>query len=474
MFSPGHLSIKHKLVLIIMGVTLFALIFAGVVLVRNHMQSLKTNLSRNLSVLAGTIGFNDRAALYFEDKEAARRILSSVKEEPQVQFAAIYDADKNIFVRFSRSQEDSFREISTGEYGVHFVDEGVEVLEPILLKGKTIGAIYLFSDLTEYQNALNESLIFFGIILALTLALCLVLAVRIQAVISKPILNLAETTENISQNSNYSIRVNRKENDEIGKLYSGFNTMIEAVENRENELVAYKNNLEEIIEKRTHELKMEIRFREQIEDKIKKSLRDKEILLREINHRAKNNMQIISSLLWLEANKIADPKYANKFKECSRRLQTMSMIHESLYDSEHLHDIDLNILISKLIENLKISYGSGSQIQFNIDIDNVKLDIEKNMLCGLIVHELISNALRHAFPGGREGEIDVSVHFTDRDHVEIRISDNGVGFGNDFDLQNIQSVGLQLVVSMVSEKLKGDLHLNRSTKSEFIITFPND
>lgn len=458
----------------IMGVTLFALIFAGVVLVRNHLQSLKTNLSRNLSVLAGTIGFNNRAALYFKDKEAARRILSSVKEEPQVQFAAIYDANKNIFIQYSRNPNDPFKGKSIGEYGVNFVDEGVEILKPIILKDKTIGTIYLFSDLQEYQNALNESLVFFGITVALTLALCLVLAVRIQAVISKPILNLAETAGNISRNSNYSIRVNRKEKDEIGKLYSEFNTMIEAVENRENELIAYKTNLEDIIEKRTHELKMEIRFREQVEEKIKQSLKDKEVLLREINHRAKNNMQIISSLLWLQADKISEQEYANKFRDCSLRLQAMSLIHESLYDSEHLYDIDLNTLISKLVNNLANSYESGKNIHFHIEIGEIKLDIEKNMLCGLIIHELVSNALQHAFPNHRKGVIKIIGRFNHYEKIELQIGDNGVGFDRDFNLWNVHSVGLQLVISLVKDKLKGSLHFSSSPETEFIITFAKD
>ena len=474
MFSPGHLSIKHKLVLMIMGVALFALVFAGVVLVRSHLQSLKTNLSRNLSVLAGTIGFNDRAALYFEDKEAARNILSSVKEEPQVQFAAVYNSEKNIFVQYSRDPKVPFRGRSTDGYGVHFVDGGVEVLKPIILKDKEIGAIYLFSDLREYQNAFWESLIFFGITLALTLVLCLALAVRIQAFISKPILKLADTAGYISLNSNYSIRVVREEKDEIGTLYTGFNTMIEAVENRENELVAYKDNLENMIRKRTQELEAEINIRKKIENDLKGSLKDKEILLREINHRAKNNMQIISSLLWLQAYKISEKEYADKFRDCSLRLQTMSMIHENLYDSEHLHDIDLNALISKLIDNLATSYKTEQNIQFHLDIEEIKLDIEKNMLCGLIIHELVSNALKHAFPNGREGMITIRGRSNVKDQVELRISDNGAGFDDAFNLDDVNSVGLQLVTSLVRDKLKGSLHLSRSPESEFIITFPRD
>ena len=468
------MSIKYKLVLMIMGVTLCALIFAGMVLMYNHLESFKSNLSRNLSVLAGTIGFNGRAALYFEDKEAALNVLSSVIEEQQVQFAAVFDINNNIFVQYSRNLNDPFRRNSIGEYGAHFVDGGVEVLKPIILKDETIGAIYLFSDLQDYQTTLKESLVFFGIIITLTLVLCLALAMRVQVVISKPILKLAETTGEISQKPNYSIRVNRKENDEIGKLYSGFNMMIEAIQNRENELLDYKNNLEGIIEQRTQELKMEIRSREQIEEKIKQSLRDKEVLLREINHRAKNNMQIISSLLWLQAQKIPEQEYADKFKECSLRLQTMSIIHENLYDSEHLYDIDLKTLLLKLISNLETSYGLGPQVQFNIEIDEIRLDIEKNIFRGLIIHELISNALRHGFQNGNKGVISVSAHFTDRSMVELRISDNGVGFNTDFNLSGLNTVGLQLVVSLVNDKLKGNLHLNKTSGAEFIITFPKD
>lgn len=185
-------------------------------------------------------------------------------------------------------------------------------------------------------------------------------------------------------------------------------------------------------------------------------------------------MQIISSLLWLQAQKIPEQEYADKFKECSLRLQTMSIIHENLYDSEHLYDIDLKTLLLKLISNLETSYGLGPQVQFNIEIDEIRLDIEKNIFCGLIIHELISNALRHGFQNGNKGVISVSAHFTDRSMVELRISDNGVGFNTDFNLSGLNTVGLQLVVSLVNDKLKGNLHLNKTSGAEFIITFPKD
>jgi two-component sensor histidine kinase len=457
-----------------MGVALFALIFAGAGLMYNHLESFKFNLSRNLSVLAGTIGFNSRAALYFDDKKTGLNTLSSVVEERQVQFAAIYDIDGKIFVQYSRNPEDPFRRALLAESGIHFFDEGLEVVKPISLKGKTIGSIYLFSDLEEYHNTFREALIFFGIILGLTLALCLALSFRIQSIISKPILKLAGTAGEISQHSNYSIRVDHAKDDEIGKLYAGFNVMLEAVQNRENELINYKDNLEEIIEQRTRELKMEIRLREQIEEKIKRSLKDKEVLLREINHRAKNNMQIISSLLWLQAQKISVKEYADKFQECALRLQTMSMIHENLYDSEHLHDIDLNTLLSKLINNLETSYGLGQRIQFNIKVEPIKLDIEKNMYCGLIAHELISNALLHGFPNGTKGNIDISAYFVDENVVKLSISDNGIGLNDNFNLDQVNTVGLQLVVSLAQDKLKGKLHLSRTLGTEFSITFPMD
>ena len=474
MFRSDNLSIKHKLVLMIMGVALFALMFAGAGLMYNHLESFKFNLSQNLSVLAGTIGFNSRAALYFDDRKTGLNTLSSVVEEPQVQFAAIYDIDGNIFVQYSRDPKDPFRKALFVEYGIHFIDEGLEVIKPIILKDKTIGSVYLFSDLREYRSTFRDSLIFFGIILALTLVLCLALSIRIQAIISKPILTLAGTAGEISQHSNYSIRVDHAKDDEIGKLYSGFNVMLEAVQNRENELINYKDNLEEIIEQRTRELKMEILLREQTEEKIKRSLKDKEVLLREINHRAKNNMQIISSLLWLQAQKISVKEYADKFQECALRLQTMSMIHENLYDSEHLHDIDLNTLLSKLINNLETSYGLGQRIQFNIKVEPIKLDIEKNMYCGLIAHELISNALLHGFPYGNTGIINISAHFVDQNMVELSIADNGIGLSENFHLENVNTVGLQLVVSLAQDKLKGNLHLKQTRGTEFSITFPID
>lgn len=472
MFEYRHWSIKHKLVFMIMAVTLFALIFSGFVLVFYEQDSFKKSMARNLTILAGTIGFNSRAALYFEDEQAAGEILSSIHEDIHVRCAAILDKNGKVFAEYSKDPIDKIEKIAGMNYGVKFTDKGIEVMKPIVLEGKTIGSIYLFSDMTEFDEKIFRLIVFSSGILLVTFIACFILAYRIQKFISKPILKLAKITQNISEDTNYSIRVSNDGKDEIGSLYSGFNGMIEAIENREKELLSYKQNLEENIEERTRELVIEIKSRKLAELEIIKSLREKEILLKEVHHRAKNNMQIISSLLWLQASKITEKKYAEKFQECSLRLQTMSIIHENLYDSEHLHDIDLNGLISKLIENLKVSYGAVSQVSFKIDIDKLQLDIEKNMFCGLIVHELVSNSLHHAFPKGGAGEVGISIHLVDVDSVEIRISDDGVGFHSDFDLENVKTVGLQLVVSLIREKLKGDIYISGSNNSEIILSFP--
>lgn len=474
MLLPGQLSLKHKLVIIIMGIAFFALLFAGIVLVRTHLHSLKTNLSRNLSVLAGTIGSNGRAALYFGDAETAQRILSSIREEPQVQFAAMYDSNRNLFAQFSRNPKDAFRKRTTADPGVRFTEDGMEVLQPILLKEQEIGSIYLFSDLREYHTALRDYIFFFGIILALTLALCLLLAVRIQRIISNPILKLAEAAESISRDSNYSIRVNRTESDEIGKLYSGFNIMLEAIANRESELIAYKNNLEDLIRHRTQELETEISARRKIEEDLKGSLKDKEILLREINHRAKNNMQIISSLLLLQAYQISEKEYSRKFRDCALRLQHMALIHENLYDSEHLHDINLKALITKLGNNLGVSYDTRERVNIRIDIEEINLDIEKNILCGLIIHELASNSLKHGFPGESQGEVHIIGKLKPEGTIELQVKDNGVGLVPDFDLEKTTSVGLSLVTSLVRDKLNGEMAICSSNHSCFTISFPRN
>jgi len=203
---------------------------------------------------------------------------------------------------------------------------------------------------------------------------------------------------------------------------------------------------------------------------IKDSLREKELLLKEIHHRVKNNMQIISSLLNLQSHYIKDKEMLDVLKESQNRIKSMAMIHEKLYQSDNLTDIEFDDYIQRLVSDLFYSYSiQKDQIKPLIEVEDVKLNIETAIPCGLIISELVSNSLKHAFPSGRKGELHVSLQTHD-DEYELKISDNGIGIPESIDYTKTNSLGLQLVNNLVKQ-VDGEIELNRHHGTEFKITF---
>jgi len=215
----------------------------------------------------------------------------------------------------------------------------------------------------------------------------------------------------------------------------------------------------------------DITSRKELIKQLQRSLEEKEILLKEIHHRVKNNLMIISSLLNLQSQYIIDKESKGIFKESQNRARSMAMIHERLYQSTDLKKIDFGDYIQSLSTELFNTYvADPSLIKLNINVDDIFLDINTAIPLGLIVNELITNSLKHAFPKGNKGQINVDFHPID-DHYEFTVKDNGIGFPEDLDYQNTDSLGLQIVNSL-TDQIDGEIELNRDNGTEFKIKFP--
>jgi len=208
----------------------------------------------------------------------------------------------------------------------------------------------------------------------------------------------------------------------------------------------------------------------QAENELKESLRIKEVLLSEIHHRVKNNMQIISSLLNLQKNFVENEKASAVLLESQNRVKSMAMIHERLYQSGDFTRIDISEYIEKLLADLFYTYAtSNEQVTSIINVDNLSLNIETAIPCGLIISEIVSNSLKYAFPGGRKGKLTVSLKAGD-EWNELIISDDGIGFPEELDFKNTETLGLQLVHSLVGQ-IDGEITLDRSQGTKFTIRF---
>ncbi|QWR76256.1 histidine kinase dimerization/phosphoacceptor domain -containing protein [Candidatus Magnetomonas plexicatena] len=207
------------------------------------------------------------------------------------------------------------------------------------------------------------------------------------------------------------------------------------------------------------------------EELIKASLREKEVLLREVHHRVKNNMQIISSLMRLQARYIDDEKLVAIFKDSENRIKSMALVHEKLYKTNDMARIDFAAYVKSLTYGLYSSYSIHGSVSLNVDIGDVTLGIDTAIPCGLIINELISNSLKYAFTSGERGEVSVSLRETEDGFFELIVKDTGAGIPESIDFRNSESLGLQLVVSLSEDQLHGKISLNRDNGTAFTIKF---
>ena len=215
----------------------------------------------------------------------------------------------------------------------------------------------------------------------------------------------------------------------------------------------------------------DITERRNAEEKVVASLNEKILLLREIHHRVKNNLQIIISLVNLQMRQIDDKRLKQVMAETQNRVRAMALVHEKLYQSEDISRIDLANYTRYLVTHLFTFYGVDSrQIVLTLDIKEVMLDINTAIPLGLIINELASNALKHAFPNGRTGALSVTV-LEDEKTFSLTVTDDGVGLPEDFDWRNTESLGLRLVISLV-EQLDGTICLDKTRGTAFTITIP--
>jgi len=201
------------------------------------------------------------------------------------------------------------------------------------------------------------------------------------------------------------------------------------------------------------------------------SLKEKEVLLKEVHHRVKNNLQVISSILNLQSTYINDEKTLSILRESQNRVKSMSFIHESLYRTKDFNNIDFSEYIERLSKNMVYSYQySKNRILLKLDIDKVFLSLDISIPCGLIINELLSNALKYAFPENKKGKILISVKEAKKGKIEIKVEDDGIGFPKDIDIKKGESLGMLLVNTLV-EQIDGNIKVRSKEGTKYLITF---
>ena len=215
----------------------------------------------------------------------------------------------------------------------------------------------------------------------------------------------------------------------------------------------------------------DITERKEYETQLEDSITEKEVLLKEVHHRVKNNMQVISSILNLQSSYIDDETALGILRESQDRIKSMSFVHEHLYQSKTLSEVNFSEYIQNIARNLFHSYGRPSGgIALDFELEEVYLNLDTSIPCGLIINEVVSNSLKYAFEGKESGSVKIEFSKLSDGKLKLIISDNGIGLAEDFDIENADSLGLQLVTTLISQ-IDGELEIDVSKGTSFNILF---
>ncbi len=255
--------------------------------------------------------------------------------------------------------------------------------------------------------------------------------------------------------------------------------LIDHLKESELKLQGYRAELERRVAERTEKLtraniflKKEITERIRAEQELTRSLREKELLVKEIHHRVKNNLQIISSLLDMRSTRIRDPETCKVLEDAQAKIYNMALIHTQLYQSQPFDRINMSRHVEDLSNYLLEVYAPmNNMIEPIIDCTNVFLPVTQAIPCAVIINELLSNAFKHAFTDCQKGKVEIYMKNSNNDRVFIKIKDNGIGIPKEMDIKKLDSLGLKLVANLVQIQLKGKMEIRGDHGTEVTITF---
>lgn len=421
--------IKIKVLVLLLFVSFATLIISSTFFVYNDLQIFKKNLIVNLTALAGTVGANSRSAVYFEDKETAAEILSSLKEDPQIQYAIIYDSDGNIFVTYE-GKNLSNQSPQRKEDSSHLFKEGaLELKRPIILKGNKIGDILISADLNQYNAIIEKYFLIVGLILLSTFGIAIILSFGLQKFLSKPIQTLAKAINEISNKNDYSIRVDHQYQDEIGDLYFGFNQMISQIEKRDIELTLTNKVLKKEVEERGRaENNLKI-----YSDKLKHSNQELQDFATIASHDLQEPLRKIITFGDRIAKEFPETdetgnNYISRMQNASERMKNFinDLLEYSKIESKAkpFLKMDLNKIFPEVLANLEIQINEN---QAQISCGPLPtLEVDSFQIIQLF-QNLISNAIKFKKTNDHP-VIKIHAQLIENGFWEIVVKDNGIGF----------------------------------------------
>ncbi len=427
-------SIKRKLVLLLVALVTFTLLLQGSILVYNDIKTLKTNIVESLSVLASAIGSMSRAAILFEDARTGRRILSSLEDEKQIDFAVIYLTDGQIFATYSRNKNAQFGPPPFDHEGQEITKRGIEIIKNIVLEDEVLGKIYIKANLNEMEAKIENQLILVVGIFSIILLVSIPLSVLLQRFISEPILSLAQTAQKVSQLTDYSLRATYEGKDELGVLYTGFNEMLTQIQSRDQTLAQYRSNLEELVNERTRELEAA-----QKELVSKEKLAVMGTLSAMVSHEIRNPLGTIRNTIFNIKQLVSKNNYAlePELDRIERNVVRCDHIIEELLDFTRLQEkslepVKMDPWLNELIdeqsipEAMTVTTNLKSQAVVYIDNESFRRAVINVIQNGIQAMTKVKPGKKPEQSEQKDMRLTIESR-VDQDRVEVVITDSGEG-----------------------------------------------
>jgi two-component sensor histidine kinase/HAMP domain-containing protein len=328
---------------------------------------------------------------------------------------------------------------------------------PVEYKKDDVGSIiFVMNTGRVAQQVIRNSLAAGLLLLFVATIISLTMIILFRKNVMTPLVNLDNSARQIASGE-FDTPIDISSQDEIGQLAKSFSHMMQ--------------NIRSITASRD-ELNNEIAERKRAEKIITENLKEKEVLLKEVHHRVKNNMQMIQSLISLQADKIKNEKHKQPLIESNNRIRVMALVHESLYKSENLSAIDLNRYFNELIAKImRIYENPETVIDLSVHAAPLVLDIDKIMACGLIANELVTNSLKYAFGGRKKGRIAITLKKVDAHLAEFIVRDDGPGLPRGFDPKSTDSLGLRMVWILAENQLDGEIDVRQNQGLAYFVKF---
>lgn len=476
-----RLSIRGKVMALVVTGSLLSLGLGVAAVVVETVHTLYRQDAERVSHVAKIVADFSAAPLAFADAPGATERLAYLETVPDVVTAQVLDGQARVFARWRRPTRSHGSDGARIPLEPAWLGEGTYVVrEPVRVGETAVGEVRLQVSTRRTRGLLADYLRVLATVVVAVSLLSLAFAYWLQGALTRPIQELARATRRVSEEGGVAAPVPDLDgNDELAELFRGFNAMLAALAEREAErdrataaLTQAQEQLEERVRRRTAELQAEVAERRVAEARLTQALDEQQMLLREVHHRVKNNLQVVHSLLTLQAADAGDSPLASALEDSRQRIQTMAIVHQLLYGTGDAAGVDIRQFIERITESVSSLYWPAKgNVVVAVTVEQGNLGLDQAVPVGLILNELLTNAFKYAFPGDRGGRVDVRFHHPSPGRLTLCVIDDGVGLAEDFAPTRAATLGFRLV-NALCRQLDGHLAVSGVTGTRVCLEFP--